>query len=280
MFSRSEQVGVLEFISVRVAGFEGKVCPQVLVFERLWTDDETGREPFPLKNSFGVITWIAMAPEHKEIGRSRAPLVDCTNTPPISISRPRRARGAYASPSINTQFTLKRPADPDNRANNVEDAATPTGHLRENSSSDHNFITPQAVSPAVVTSQLTEENEDEGLSDFRVYNKRCQTKGRALETWSLSCPPPRRPSSESPAVERSHKYRNQGADVRKRRPIDASTDLPESGRPKVQRRRNSMPKDGGGCTLPESFVHEQQAHYAEVDAFVLQEEELSDDSSV
>jgi len=41
-----------------------------------------------------------------------------------------------------------------------------------------------------------------------------------------------------------------------------------------------MPADGGRCSVPESFVREQQAHFAEIDAFVLQEEELSDDSSV
>jgi len=222
-----------------------------------------------------------MASEHKKFGKNRAPLADCTNTPPKSISRPRRACGAYASPSINAQFTFKLPADPENRPNNVENAATPEGHLRENSSSGHNFSTPQAVLPAVDTSPLAKENEDESFTDFRVYSKRRQTKGRALGTLSLSCPPLRRPSSQSPAVERSHQYRNQGADVRKRRPIDTSTDLPESGSlKKVQRRRNSMPSNGGRCSFPESFVREQQAHFAEVDAFALQEEELSDGSSV
>jgi len=222
-----------------------------------------------------------MASDKKQIRRNGAPLADCTNTPSLSLPRPRRACGAYASPSINAQFTFKRPADPENRPNDVEDAVTPVRHLREISSSEHNFSTPQEVLPAVDSSRLPEDNEDVGFSDFRVYSKRRQTKGRALETLSLSCPPLRRPSSKSPAVERSHQYINQRADVRKRRPIDASTDLPESGRlEKVQRRRNSMPANGGKCSFPESFVREQQARFAEVDAFVLQEEELSDDSSV
>lgn len=222
-----------------------------------------------------------MASEHKKIGSSRAPLADCTNTPPTSISRPRRACGTYASPSTNSQFTFKLPTDPQKRPNNVEDATTPVGHLRENSSSEHSLSTPQAVLPAVDTSRLPEENEDDVFSDFRVYSKRRQTRGRALKNLPSSCPPPRRPSRESPAVERSLQYRKQGADVRKRHPTDAATDSSESGRlKKVQRRRNSMPANGGRLSSRESFVCEQQAHFAEVDAFDLQEEELSDGSSV
>lgn len=222
-----------------------------------------------------------MASEHKKIGRSRAPLADCTNSPRNSaISRPRRACGAYDSPSINAQFTFKLPADPQKRPNNVEDATTPAGHLRESSSSEHNLSTPQPVLPAVDTSRLPEENEGEVFGDVRVYSKRRQTRGRALKNLPSSCPPLRRPSSESSAVERSLQYTKQGADDRKRRPTDAATDSPESGRmKKVQRRRNSMPANEGGFSFPESFVREQQTHFAEVDAFVLQEEELSDDSS-
>lgn len=220
-----------------------------------------------------------MASEHKNIGKRRSPLADCTNTPPLS--RPRRACGAYASPTIDAQFTLKRFADPENQSNDVESTATPACHLTENSSSDQNFSTPQTVLPAVDSSPLPKENENESFTDFRVYSKRRRSKGRALETLSSSCPPLRRPSSDSPAVKRSHKYISQSAEVRKRRPIDASTDLTESGRlKKVQRRRNLIPADGGRCSFPESFVREQQAHFAEIDAFALQEEELSDDSSV
>lgn len=219
-----------------------------------------------------------MASEHKNIGKRRAPLADCTNTPPLS--RPRRACGAYASPAIDAQFTLKRSADPENESNDVESTATPACHLRENSSSDQNFSTPQTVLPAVDSSPVPKENEDESFTDFRVYSKRRRSKGRTLETLSSSCPPLRRPPSDSPAVERSQQYRSQSAEVRKRRPIDASIDLPESGRLKVQRRRNLMPADGGRGSIPESFVREQQAHFAEIDAFPLQEEELSDDSSV
>jgi len=41
-----------------------------------------------------------------------------------------------------------------------------------------------------------------------------------------------------------------------------------------------MPSNGGRCPFPESFVREQQAHFSDVHAIALQEEELSDDSSV
>jgi len=171
---------------------------------------------------------MAMASEHKNIGKRRAPLADCTNTPPLS--RPRRACGAYASPAIDAQFIRKRPADPENQSNDAESTTTPACHLRKNSNSNQNFSTPQTVLPAVDVSPLPKENEGECFTDFRVYSKRRRSKGRALETLSSSCPPLRRPSSDSPAVERRHRYRSQSTEVRKRRPIDDSTDLPEAGR--------------------------------------------------
>eukprot|EP01018_Ginkgo_biloba_P028819 Gb_06514 [translate_table: standard] len=141
---------------------------------------------------------------------------------------------------------------------------------------DQNLRTPQAVLPAVYSSRFTEDSDESGFPDIRVYSKRRQTEGESAEKLSLSCPPLGRAALRSDTEKRGHKCRDHRSQIPKRRSMYVSTDFPESGKPKVQRRRNSMPERGGKHSLPEDFIREQRAHFAEIDAFELQEEDLSD----
>eukprot|EP01018_Ginkgo_biloba_P015152 Gb_26916 [translate_table: standard] len=138
---------------------------------------------------------------------------------------------------------------------------------------EENIRTPQAILPAVDSFRYPEGNDEGGFQDYRVYSKRRLLEDRTV----LSCPPLGRTFLGSAAVERSQKYRDHGAQIWKRRSTYLSSDFCESGMPeRVELRRISMPAHGRKYSLPEDFICQQQAHFAEVDAFVLQEEDLSD----
>eukprot|EP00252_Welwitschia_mirabilis_P010485 TRINITY_DN2377_c0_g1_i1.p1 TRINITY_DN2377_c0_g1~~TRINITY_DN2377_c0_g1_i1.p1 ORF type:complete len:193 (+),score=36.82 TRINITY_DN2377_c0_g1_i1:191-769(+) len=177
-------------------------------------------------------------------------LTDTTNAPPLL--RPRRSCASYSS---NESPGLGIASDKENEKKCNLSVSNSTSQEQQ----EEGFRTPQTVQTA-----SNRDADTETFMNFKVYSKQ---RERILVR---TCPPLGR---TKPASRRNHRAEIEEASSNKSKGLSKSCSRKKLHRPKFS---ETLVREKPA--LPESFVQEQKAHFAEIDAFDLQEEEVSGDS--
>ncbi|XP_058110555.1 uncharacterized protein LOC131253540 isoform X3 [Magnolia sinica] len=189
----------------------------------------------------------------------RKPLSDLTNTSPLlPIS-------SSIGPKPNPKPKTRSSSGP-------KSSSRPVGSL---SSSDTSIGSSNALeqlqqcptNPEPDSSRASENVEWEDFEQLKIYNRRSiqgKNKGKAVAAAvPSSCPPARR-------------IRSLGNRLKSHDDVDLSKTLSVPRPKSKKKRRHSMPEDPAVHVLSQDFIDKQRAYFAEIDAFELQEEEVSE----